>query len=134
MLINNKWQSVTRYGWSGFIGTAVHYTVLYVLLKWSDLGPVAASTIGAVCGAMVNYLLAYYFVFESKSRHISSFSRFAVVTTGGWFINAGVLASSVPVLNIVTAQLSATATVFIWGYTLNRYWSFSKYESSTSYK
>lgn len=113
-------QSLLKYGWSGFVGTAVHYATLFSLLKVSDSGPIAASTAGAIAGSFVIGVLNYYFDFKSRSNHFISLGKFLLVIVGSWLLNAAVLYLVLPKMNIVPAQLLASTVVFVWGYSLTQ--------------
>jgi len=116
--------SLLRYAGAGLVGTSFHYLVLYLLVISTSTSLVVASSGGAIVGAGINYLLAYGFVFSSQARHVRSLPKFALVTTSGWLVNGMVLALGAPVSGAVIGQLLATASVFLWGYSLNKRWSF----------
>ena len=108
----------------GAIGTAVHYTVLATLLLGTSLPVVAASTIGAVFGGLLNYWLNHAKVFRSQVRHQVALPKFAAVASFGVTTNAAMLAVCVPTFGALPGQLIASATVLVSGFSLNRIWSF----------
>jgi hypothetical protein len=67
----------------GLLGTAAHFLVLYVLVSQLDFGPVSASSVGAVTGALVNYGLNYRLTFRSQKKHRDALPKFLVVASGG---------------------------------------------------
>ena len=111
------------YGGAGAVGTAFHFGVLFATL--SLMGPVLASTLGAVVGCIVNYVLAKQFVFASTESYRQSFPRFVTVAVVGIAVNAAVIKAFVGVLPIVINQTIASGIVLLLGYSLNRCWTFN---------
>jgi putative flippase GtrA len=115
-----------RYVLAGATGTAVHYALLIVLVQLASVGAVAATTAGAVSGALVNYRLNHRFTFESDQPHKHALPRFALVALLGIAINAAVVALLLPwvVPYYLLAQVAATGVVLITGFAVNRAWTF----------
>ena len=115
-----------RYTGAGAIGTAAHYAVLVALVQGLQVDAVAASTVGAVVGAGINYALNHRFTFASDASHRRALPRFAAVAAAGIVLNAlvmaGVLALAGP--HYLVAQLIATAAVLAAGFLANRAWTF----------
>ena len=111
------------YGGAGFVGTAFHFAVLFATLGF--IGPVLASTLGAIVGCIVNYFLAKQFVFASTEPYRRSFPRFVTVAIIGIAVNAAVIKAFVGVLPIVINQTIASGIVLLLGYSLNRCWTFN---------
>ena len=115
----------------GAVGTAVHYAVfLTITLRAPQPVPlwlvVAASTAGALLGALVNYLLNRRLTFRSARPHRSAAPRFAVVAAGSLALNALTVGGlSAAGLAPLAAQVGATALVLVSGYLLNRNWTFA---------
>ena len=115
-----------RYAGAGAMGTLVHYAVLVALVQLVAIGPVPASTAGAVAGAFLNYGLNHRFTFASRGAHRHALPRFVVVAVAGVGANAIVLAAALalPGTHYLIAQLIATAAVLVGGYLANRVWTF----------
>jgi len=115
-----------RYAGAGAIGTAAHYALLIGLVQLAGLGPVLASTIGAVAGALVNYGLNHRYTFKSDKAHGHALPRFALVAAASVALNALVLAALLAYVtpNYLIAQVIATLVVMIAGYAANRRWTF----------
>ena len=115
-----------RYAGAGAVGTAFHYAVLIALVQLAHTGAVAASTAGALVGALVNYALNHRFTFASRKAHRVALPRFALIAAGGIALNALVLAAVLAVAgpHYLVAQVVATATVLAAGYLANRAWTF----------
>lgn len=120
-------KSLLLYSGAGAVGTAAHFVVLFATLRL--LGPVAASTLGAIVGCMINYFLARQFVFASTESCKRSFPRFVTVAFIGIAVNAAVINAFVGVLPIADNQAVASVLVLLLGYSLNRTWTFNEQQA-----
>ena len=109
---------------AGLIGTTFHYAVMITILQTELVQLVVASTIGAITGGIINYVLAHGQVFRSRVRHRIAAFRFTTVAVVGIGVNALVLALCAPVFGLPAGQITASAVVLLSGFTLNRSWSF----------
>lgn len=114
------------YAGAGAIGTAVHYAILLGLVQLAGAGAVAASTAGAIAGALVNYVLNHRFTFASRRAHRSALPRFLAVAGASVLLNAAVMATVLAVLPLhyLYAQIAATGAVLVAGFVANRKWTF----------
>lgn len=110
----------------GAFGTAVHYSILYFLVRHRFTDAVTASSIGAIAGAVVNYLLNHRYTFKSSVNHIRAAPKFFIVAGIGFFLNWIAMISLVNGIriNYMIAQVITTALVLFITYTLNAMWSF----------
>lgn len=118
------WQ-LLRYALVGGLATCVHYALMAGLLRSGWL-PVAASTTGAVVGALVAYAANRRWTFDAE--HSSArMLRFMSVAALGVLLNAILLATIHYWLfqSIIVAQLLTTAGVFVATFLINRNWSFA---------
>jgi putative flippase GtrA len=115
-----------RYASAGAVGTVIHYALLVALVQGLDVAAVAASTIGAVIGAAVNYLLNHRYTFASRRPHRQALRRFALVAAVGVVINGAVLAGVLAFVgpHYLLGQVLATGAVLVFGYAVNRTWTF----------
>lgn len=109
----------------GALATAVHYTIMAALVQTGWL-PVAASTAGAVAGALVAYLANRAWTFKA-SHSTRRMVRFMAVAALGLLLNAVMLYLIHYGLNIavIAAQLVTTALVFVATFVINLKWSFA---------
>lgn len=110
----------------GVLGTAAHFLVLYTLVAQLDLGPLLASSVGAVTGALVNYGLNHRLTFRSRKRHRDALPRFIAVAAGGWLLNGLLMAMLLSRLDIhyLLVQVIVTSLVLVWNFIANRFWTF----------
>jgi putative flippase GtrA len=117
---------LVKYFGAGVTGTALHYLLLSGLVHYSGIGPVTASTCGAIAGAVVIYALNYSITFHSTRAHGVTMVRFFLVAGLGLIINgmALQLALSQLVWSLAPSQILATMLQSFFGFILNRLWTF----------
>jgi putative flippase GtrA len=106
--------------------TLLQFVLLTVLVERFGWSATPASTIGYLVSATVNYLLNYYFTFESTARHARSLPRFWLVTGCGLVLNGAVtyLATTVYGAHYLVAQAAATCVTLLWNFSANLRWTF----------
>lgn len=115
-----------RFGSVGGASAVGHYGLLITLVQGFGLEPVRASVAGALLGALINYTLNYHFTFRSKTDHVESVTKFALVAGVGLLLNTAFMWLGVDVLHVhyLLSQVLATMLVFFWSFGANRYWTF----------
>jgi putative flippase GtrA len=116
-----------RFAAGGAVGTACHYVTL-VLWVEAFGGAVVTGTLAGFCaGALVNYLIARRFVFDSDRPHGAALPRFALVAVAGAAINTVIVALLHGAgLHYLLAQIVATLVVLAWNFAVNRRWTFAR--------
>jgi putative flippase GtrA len=114
------------YACVGAAGTGVQYLLLAALVSTHSLGPAVASGLGAVAGALVNYLLNCRFTFRSTGEHRTTAPRFLIVAAAGVGFNSALMDLLADRLRVpwMAAQLITTACVLALTYSANSVWSF----------
>lgn len=99
---------------SGGFATLVHWTVMAALAK-AGMQPIWATSIGAVAGSVLNYLLQFYWTFRGNGLHGKAIPAYVCAVVLGWCVNAGIfyLLISFAHSGLYTAQICATAVVAI---------------------
>ena len=115
-----------RYGVAGSVGTALQFVILVALVQFVRVPAVAASTLGAVAGAIVNYKLNHRWTFDSSRHHGHALPRFAAVALAGLLMNALVMSAMLRIVgaHYLAAQVVATGVVFLCAFFVNRSWTF----------
>lgn len=111
---------------AGALSTALHFAVLWLLAGLAGMPAVAASSLGYLAGAALNYLLNRNLTFRSRVPHRVAVLRFAVVAGTGFAANAllmHLLATNVG-LHYLLAQALTTGIVLVWNFAANRLWTF----------
>lgn len=115
-----------RFALVGAACTALHFAVLHLLVAGAGLSAWLASSLGAVCGAVLNYLIARTWVFASSEAHHRAMPRFAGVFVVSLGLNAGLMAVLADTLqwHHLMAQAVTTGLVLVWNYLGHRTWTF----------
>lgn len=77
---------VLRFLVSGGIATAVHWATLWGLINL-HIEAVLASSIGAFVGAIVNYVLQYFFTFKTERQHKQALLAYIPAVAFSWSLN-----------------------------------------------
>jgi putative flippase GtrA len=114
------------YAFVGAGGTAVQYAVLASLVFVKLSGAVTASCIGAIAGAVVNYLLNYRFTFKASGSHRRAAPRFAIVAGAAIALNGALMAALTHHLSVawLPAQAATTLCVLLFTYAASACWTF----------
>ncbi len=112
----------------GGAATAVHYTVLLLLVNSAGQAPVPASSLGAACGALVSYMLNYHVTFGTTSTHSRALPRFLVMVGIGFGLNALFMLTLVDLCEIhyIISQVATTILVLISNYAMSAHWVFTR--------
>jgi putative flippase GtrA len=110
----------------GGIATLIQYIVLIWTVERRHWNAVLASSLGYILSAIANYLLNYYFTFQSGQRHGVAAARFAIVAAAGFALNALLMELLAGKLHVayVLSQVLATSGTLTWNYWANSKWSF----------
>ena len=130
MTLNSKIKHLGRdfiwFAIVGIIATATQYTVLILLVELLHIKPVAASSTGFMCGAIVNYILNKRLTFKSDKAHHKAIAQFLCILAIGFSLNAffmylGTHYTSFPYIFV---QVFATLLVLFWNFVAHRHWTF----------
>jgi putative flippase GtrA len=106
--------------------TALQYILLTALVEGLAMSATLASTIGYIVSASVNYVLNYFFTFESAARHRRSLPRFWLITGCGLVLNGAVtyIGTTIYGAHYLVAQAAATCVTLLWNFFANLRWTF----------
>ena len=115
-----------RFAAVGLSGTAVQYAVLWGGASVFLIPAALASAIGYALGSIVNYILNYFFTFQSGKSHFEAASRYFAVLGVGFCINAGLMTLLAHhwAWNYWFAQIPTTGIGLLWNFTGSRLWAF----------
>ena len=115
-----------RFAGAGTAATATHYGTLILLVELGRMNPTLASVIGYGGSWIVNYTLNYRFTFRSARPHRETIGRFAGVAIVAILLNSVVMATATGIgIHYLIGQVVATALVFCWTFTAQRFWIFA---------
>ena len=115
---------LVAYAGAGFVGTVAHFAILFAAS--AAAGAVAASTLGASVGCLVNYSLSRHIVFHGRQTAHPTFPRFVVVSMFAVALNAVVLNTLIASLPLFFSQALSTLVVFLFTFAFNNGWTFSE--------
>jgi putative flippase GtrA len=114
-----------RFVASGAAGTSVHYGIFLVLCEIAPLGAGPAAGIGAAAGAVVNYALARWFVFDTHVAHTTAVPKFAAMAGFAILANGvSVAVLTAAGLHYVVAQVLTTAALLAFNFLVSSLWIF----------
>ena len=124
-ILQQRARQLLSYGLIGIAATSAHYTVM-AFMYGKGFAPVAASTAGAVFGAVVAYLANRKWTFEvphsgARMLRFGAVASMAVAINGLLFLAFQNWLTS----SIIGAQLLTTLLVFVATFYLNLKWSFT---------
>ncbi len=116
---------IKRFLLSGGSATLLHYSVM-ALLIFLGIEAAHATAVGAVCGAVFNYVLQYHYTFKSNKSHLEAIGVYGVTVLVGLLSNEVIFIFFYHYLeqNVIMSQLLATAIVTIQNYLLYKYFVF----------
>lgn len=115
-----------QFSFIGAWATAFHYFVMFALIEGYDLAAVPATSVGFALSSLFNYAANYRFTFKSQKKHTEAYSKFMTIALIGFFLNGAVVGVFVNLIHVhyILAQVIATATVLVWNFCGNYFWSF----------
>ena len=105
----------------------MHYFVLLALVEMASFAAAPAAMIGALCGAIVGFMLNHKLTFaNSKTNARRALARFMAIAVAGAGASGAMVWVCVQLLNwhYLVAQTVATVLLLVVTYQINRRWSF----------
>jgi len=102
---------------SGGSATVVHLSFLS-LLVWIGVDPLVSTSVGVLAGAVVNYLLQYYYTFNADVKHNKSVRNYMITVCfsfGSNFILFAIFHNLLG-LDVLVSQLLTSALVAVQNY------------------
>lgn len=128
---SSAFQQFLRFALVGLSGTGVQYLSIQIAVVTEfavlDKAPaVTGSAIGYLLGSLVNYILNYFFTFDSDKSHVEAASKYFGVLAVGWGINFGLMSLLVEHWHVWHwyAQLFTTGFVLCWNFAGSKLWAF----------
>lgn len=123
-----------RFGLVGLTATALHLSVLWVLLAQTSVPPLAANVLAFLSGFCVSLLGNYYWTFRTAASLKQAFRRFMMISSMGFLANEGMLAAllHVDMLSPVAAAFISVAVVPPVTYLASRFWGFRESSRAAS--
>ena len=112
MIFSLDLQQIKRFIISGGSSTVLHYTTMGSLI-FLGMDAIWATSIGAVSGAVCNYVLQYYYTFRSVRKHRHSLQIYLFSSVLAWLSNLllFLLFHQILEIGVIIAQLITTLIV-----------------------
>ncbi len=116
-----------RFTVAGASSTLAQFGILIFLVENFHINPTLASAIGFLFGCVVNYIILYYWAFNSNGKHSVLIVRYTLVMTITLILNIVVFWTMTEVLIIwyPVSQFVAVCFVAIANFILNRFYTFT---------
>ena len=107
----------------GGSATLLQFALLFILVEQFYLPAVLSSALAFALSAVFNYLMNYYFTFNSAKSHAETAGKFVVVASLGLAINSGAFALLLPLVpHYLMAQVGATVITLAINFLLHKLW------------
>lgn len=141
--VNNHGATFFKYAMVGATGTVIDVGVFALLLHFTSLGDaisghIVAATISFILATVNNYQWNRVWTFKHHHATHRQFTKFLVVSVGGWLLNAGLLAlfsaiilqiaGDLPTWASVLIKMSVSSFVLMYNFLANRFWTFRHHQ------
>lgn len=107
----------------GGSATLLQFLLLFIFVELFHLHAVVSSATSFALSAVFNYLMNYYFTFNSAKSHMETASKFTLVAGLGLAINSASFALLLPLLpHYLLAQTGATLITLCVNFILHKTW------------
>jgi phosphatidylglycerophosphate synthase len=117
-----------RHGVSAALATAADFALVLLLVGWGSVAPPAATLLGCLFGAAVNFLTNRIWAFSGRSVPIVQAARYTLVSMSSATLNAGLVAILLllPEMPYALAWIVVRSLVStVWNYPLQRDYVFA---------
>ena len=117
-----------RYIISGISSVITQFGILAFMVEIFHIDPVVSSGTGFIFGCIVNYLMLYYWTFNTHGKHFGAIIKYTIVTLSALVLNLLFFSFLINTLMIwyLLAQAIATGTLSLLTYVVNKYYTFAE--------
>lgn len=126
MEIMYKESPFIRFVLSGIVSFLSQFASLVFLVEWMHVNETLSSGIAFTVSCLVNYLLLYYWAFESKGKHHVLVTKFAIISIVSLVLNVAIFWILTVPLGIwyLISQCFTTGSIFIFNYFMKKNYIF----------
>lgn len=119
-------RTLLRFCVVGGTASIIYLSISFALVGGLAFGATLAASIAFAIVVSFNYALHYCWTFESTEPHRSAFSRFLIVTSGGFLLNLAVVEFGAVRLGfpLLPVQLATIAIIVVWNFLMSAFWVF----------
>ena len=116
--LKTQFYQIIRFGAVGLSGTLIQYISLGIGVEFLSINAPISSSIGYVLGSVANYILNYFFTFNSTKSHQEAATKYFFVVGIGWCLNLGLMTLMTHrwLWYYWIAQFISTGIVFSWNF------------------
>jgi len=122
--------SFSRSQVAAFIATVLDYGTLFLLTEVFQVWYVVATAVGALCGAVANFLINRYWSFQATHDRLGYQAlRYALVSTGSLIFNTGgvfLVTEFAQVHYAVSVAVVSVVVGIFFNYPLHRYYVYRR--------
>ena len=117
---------VFRFLFVGGSTALMFFGLTFAFVEGLNVPAVLASTAACAIAICYNYLLHYYWTFESDSDHQNALMRYIIMGAGGLILNGGImyLGTTLESVHYLVAQIFAALGMVCWSLCLSYFWVF----------
>ena len=126
--IPDNYRPLARYVLSGGIATAIHYSILVILVEVAKLDETLSTAIGYFSSSIFHYLILYYWAFGSTATHSGAVIRFCGVAGSSLLLNSAIFWIFLEIIGLwyLVAQIITSCLVLGYTYSINSRFTFAR--------
>ncbi len=118
---------ILKYACVGSISAVIDLGLLYIFVEYGKIRILLAATISFIFALFVSFFLHKFFTFKvGRGNTLRQYIKFFLTSCVGLGLNTSILYVLVYKTGIwyIFAKIIAAGFVFIWNFSVNRYWTF----------
>jgi len=125
--IPDKYHPFAKYVCSGGSATAMHYSILVILVEFGKLDETLSTAMGYFASSTVHYLVLYYWVFSSMASHSGTVIWFCGVAGSSLLLNTIIFWVFLEIMELwyLLAQIITTCLLLAYTYSINSRFTFA---------
>lgn len=124
--LSREFFTIIRFGLVGIAATAVHLSIVLVLLTYTVVPPLIANTCAFLFAFIISFFGHYIWTFSNPGNPKQVIKRFFLISLSGFLINSALLATLLQ-LDIISTRLSSVISVVIipiFTFAASKLWGF----------
>ncbi|MEK7619609.1 MAG: glycosyltransferase [Patescibacteria group bacterium] len=119
-----------KYGLVGVTGTIIDIGLLYLLVEYGHVALIPAAMISFVFAVANNFFWNKRWTFgDSSPRYLKQYAKYLIVSVCALVLNVIVLYALTTLFGLwyIFAKLATSGVIFVWNFTMNKFWTFRSY-------
>jgi len=127
--MNNNIKQFIKFGIVGVSGTIIDWAFYFIFNRWFNIYYLISKTLSFILAALNNYIWNRVWTFKSKEKNVlGEFIKFFIVSLVGLGLNVIIMFIIVSKFHLkdIYGLAIATASVMLWNFFANKYWTFKE--------